>query len=208
MLGMRALVAAACVAGVAAVVPAAALADADPASDFLPSDDVYAPYDARVSDKVEADVRGVVKAAKKAGYPIKVAIIATRADLGGVPELFNRPSEYAVYLGREITFNKKAQPLLVAMPVGLGVYQAGPKSGAAIAGVKVDGESGDALGRASVEAVQKLAKAAGHPIRGFTPSATGNGGGGSSAALIAIPVVLLVIVFGVLSYRRLGDDED
>src|SRR4051812_39411763 len=123
VLGRKAIVAAACAASLAA--PQAAQADADPASDILPTLNVFLPYQPKVSDDLKAKLEGATAAAKKAGYPIKVAIIAMPGDLGGAAGLFNQPTRYAGYLGPEITFNKKAQPLLVVMPTGLGTYQAG-----------------------------------------------------------------------------------
>ena len=209
MLVTRAGLAATCLAMMAlAAVPSTAPADSDPASDFLPTQDVFLPYQPPVSNAVKADLLGVTKAAKRAGYPIKVAVIATAVDLGGVPNLFNQPTQYAPFLGREISFNSKGQPLLVVMPVGFGTYQAGPRAAAAIAKVKV-GSGPDGLGHAAVEAVQKLAAAAGHPIRGFSPSSTpGSGGGGGASALIfGVPVALLVLTFAIVSYRRVGREE-
>jgi hypothetical protein len=209
MLVTRAGRAAACLAAVTlAAAPATALGDADPASDFLPTQDVFVPYQPPISNAVKADLLGVTKAAKRAGYPIKVAVIATAVDLGGVPNLFNQPTRYAPYLGREISFNSKGQPLLVVMPVGFGTYQAGPRAASAVAKVKV-GSGPDGLGRSAVEAVQKLAAAAGHPIRGFKPSSTsGSGGGGGATALIfGVPVALLVLGLAIVSYRRVGREE-
>ena len=115
------------------------------------------------------DLQTVTTLAAKSGYRIKVAIIASPTDLGGVPNLFNQPVQYASFLGREISFNGK-QPLIVAMPVGLGTFEAGPKAAGAIADVKI-GSGSDGMARAAIEAVMKLAQAAGHPIHGFKPSA-------------------------------------
>jgi hypothetical protein len=205
VLGRKAIVVAMCALCVAA--PEAAHADADPASDILPTQNAYLPYQPKIDSKLKAQILGATAAAKKAGYPIKVAIIATPSDLGGVPNLFNKPTEYAGYLGREISFNQKAQPLLVVMPVGLGTFQAGPKATAAISGIKVEGGT-DGLARAALDGVSKLAAANGHPIKGFKPESSG-GSGSTSAVVFGIPVALLVLVLAVLSYRRAGrDDED
>lgn len=204
MLGRKAVAAALCAALLAA--PVTAQADSDPASDILPTQDVFLPYTPKVSSGLKAKLEGATKAARKAGYPIKVAIIASAVDLGGVPNLFNKPTEYASFLGREISFNK-AQPLLVAMPAGLGTYQAGPKAAGAVAGIQV-GNGADGLANAALAGVVKLAAAAGHPIKGFKPASSG-GGGSSSAVIFAIPVALLVIALAVVSYRRAGrEDED
>jgi hypothetical protein len=204
VLGRKAIVVAVCAACVAA--PQAAHADSDPASDILPTQNVFLPYQPRVSANLKADLLGATTAAKKAGYPIKVAIIATAADLGGVPNLFNQPTRYAGFLGPEISFNKKAQPLLVVMPVGLGTFQAGPKATSAIAGIKVE-DGADGLANAALEGISKLAAAAGHPIKGFKPQSSG-GGGSTSAVVFAIPLALLVLVLAVLSYRRAGREEE
>ena len=203
MLGRKGIATVACLACLAA--PQAAHADADPASDFLPTSNVYLPYKPMVSPELKAKLEGATNAAKKAGYPIKVAIIASAADLGGVPELFNQPTKYAGYLGAEITFGKKQQPLLVVMPSGLGTYQAGPKATGAIGGIEV-GDGADGLANAALEGITKLAAAAGHPIKGFKPAS--GGGGSTSGVIFAIPVALLVIALAVLSYRRAGRDEE
>jgi hypothetical protein len=204
VLRRKAILAAACAVVLAA--PHAARADSDPASDFLPTSDVFYPYTPAVPAKLKAQLKGATAAAKKAGYPIKVAIIATAADLGGVPTLFNQPARYAGFLGREISFNSKAQPLLVVMPDGMGTFQAGPKATAAIGGIKIE-PGGEGLARAALEGVSKLADAAGDPIKGFKPQS--DSGGSTSAVVFAIPVVLLVLLLAVLSYRRAGrEDED
>jgi hypothetical protein len=203
VLGRKAIVAvlyAACLGA-----PQAAHADADPASDILPTANVFFPYQPKVSDDLKAKLTGATAAAKKAGYPIKVAIIATPADLGGVPGIFNKPTQYAGYLGAEISFNQKKQPLLVVMPAGLGTYQAGPKASRAIAGIEAE-DGADGLARAALDGVVKLAAASGHPIKGFKPDDSGSGG--TSAVVFAIPVALLVIVFAVMSYRRAGSEEE
>ena len=59
-------------------------------------------------------------AAKRAGFPIKVALIASPVDLGVIPDLFGKPQQYADFLDQEISFQGK-QPLLVVMAAGYGV---------------------------------------------------------------------------------------
>ena len=155
------------------------------------------------------DLQSITTLSAKAGYRIKVAIIASPTDLGGVPNLFNQPVQYASFLGREISFNGK-QPLIVVMPVGIGTFEAGPKAAGAVAGIKV-GSGSDGIARAAVEAVMKLASAAGHPIHGFKPAAGGSGGsgsGGSSALIFGVPLGLLVIGLAIISYRRSGMGEE
>ncbi|HKP91454.1 MAG TPA: hypothetical protein VJT75_15925 [Thermoleophilaceae bacterium] len=201
MTGRKAIVAALLV---ACISPQAAHADADPASDILPTQNVFYPYQQQIPSDLKGKLNGATAAAKKAGYPIKVAIIATPADLGGVPNLFGKPTEYAGFLGREISFNQKSQPLLVVMPAGLGTFQAGPRASEAISDIEVE-DGAENLARAALEGVSKLAAAAGHPIKGFKPE---DSGGGTSAVVFAIPVALLVIALAVISYRRAGRDDE
>ena len=95
--------------------PPVALANGDPASDILPLRDSYLPFQPRVPRPVEVALDGFLAKARKAGYPVKVAVIATPNDLGVVPDLFAKPKEYATFLGREISFNGKPH-LLIVMP--------------------------------------------------------------------------------------------
>jgi len=184
---------------------ATARGDSDPASDVLPVQNVFVPYQPRVSQTMQKTLRGVTAAAAKAGFPIKVAIIATPDDLGGVPDFFNKPQPYARYLGAEISFSKP-QPLLVVMPDGLGTYKAGPRAAAAVQGLTVE-KGADGMAATAVKGIERLAAAAGHKLGSFKSG--GGGSGGSSTALIfAGPLVLLVIVLAVVSYRRMGREDE
>ena len=111
------------VAGLLAAILAAgpAFADADPASDVLIYQSVYYSYSPAISKPLSAQLNAMVAAAKKRGLPIKVALIGQTEDLGGVPSFFGKPKDYADFLGREISFNRK-QPLLIVMPAGYGLY--------------------------------------------------------------------------------------
>ena len=61
-----------------------------------------------------------IAAADHAHFPLKVALIASPADLGVIPDLLDQPQTYADFLDQEISFQTK-QPLLVVMPGGYGV---------------------------------------------------------------------------------------
>src|SRR3954452_2815959 len=135
----------------AAALPATALADGDPASDVLIGQDSYLPYQPKVPPAVSDGLTATLKKARAADYPLKVAVIASKDDLGSVPDYFARPQDYAQFLQREISFNK-AEPLLIVMPNGYGVADAGDKAGDVIAGLeKPVSASGDALGRAAID---------------------------------------------------------
>ena len=143
-------------------VPAAAHADADPASDVLLTQGAFFPYEPAVPPKLAFTLNTVLGASARVGLPLKVAIIGSRQDLGGVPVFFGRPQKYAEFMDREISFNNR-QSVLVVMPAGFGVVGAGPVS--ALAHLPVDARHGSAgLTRSAILAVVALARARGHSI--------------------------------------------
>lgn len=196
-----------------ALAPAAALADADPASDFLLVDPVFYPYQPPTSPALKKTLQATLAQIKAKGLNLKVAILDDATDLGGVTSLWNMPQPYADFLDREISFNTK-QPLLVVMPAGFGVANAGPTG--ALNGMLVDStHSADGLARSSILAAVRLARAAGTPVpTPAIPAVSGSGskgGGGTSPALtFGAPVALVLIAAAVaaLMRRRAHDDDD
>ena len=112
----------------------AALADGDPASDVLLGENVFYPYSPQVTPALQRTLNTETAAAKKAGFPLKVALIAGPVDLGVIPDLFDKPQKYADFLDQEISFQRK-QPLLVVMPAGYGVSGVGAAATAALASI-------------------------------------------------------------------------
>src|SRR5690348_12025229 len=103
--------------------PAAALSDGDPASDVLLGQTVFLPY-APISPTVQRQIYAVTAAAAKAGYPLRVALIGAKSDLGVVPALFGKPGQYARFLSSELTGVVNG-PVLVVMPSGFGLAARG-----------------------------------------------------------------------------------
>jgi hypothetical protein len=103
----------------AGVVSATARADGDPASDYLIGSQVFLPYDAKLPPAKQRELTSIVAAANKAGYKIRVALIASNYDLGAVTPLWLKPRTYARFLGVEIGFIYKGR-LLIVMPNGFG----------------------------------------------------------------------------------------
>ena len=168
------------VAALAAAAPAA-LADADPPSDVLLLQDVYYPYQPPVADKLRRTLDKVVLDAKKAGYPVKVAMVESAVDLGAIPQLFGKPAQYAPFLGREIAFKSK-DPLLVIMPAGIATNNVSPNAQRAIQGIKVDpSKQSNGLVAAAIEAVPKMATASGHPVASVPVPSAGSGKNGGGA---------------------------
>src|SRR4030088_2272679 len=167
--------------------PASAIADGDPASDVLLGENVFYPYSPPVSATLQKSLNATTAAAKRAGFPIKAALIASPVDLGVIPDLFGKPQKYATFLDQEISFRGK-QPLLVVMPAGYGVQGLGAKATSAVASLaKPASGKSDALATAATSAVTKLAEVSGHPIsQASGSSSSSSSGGGSSSTLVII----------------------
>jgi hypothetical protein len=157
-----------------------ARADGDPASDVLASQSLFLPGDAGIPVAGQRQLSALLASAHRTGFPVRVALIASRADLGSITELWHQPERYAQFLGQELGLVFKGT-LLVAMPNGYGVYHVDDTGTPAKApsGLPAAG-SGPALGTAAAGAVQRLAAAAGHQLA--LPSAPGSapGAGGGS----------------------------
>jgi hypothetical protein len=173
--------------------PAVARADGDPASDVLATQPLFLPADAGVSFAHENQLNGTLTRAASAGFPMRVAIIASRSDLGSVTALWRQPQTYAQFLGEELSLLYRGT-LLVVMPNGFGLYgpaRAVAAGQSALAGLH-PAAGGPVLATAALSAVQRVAAAAGHPVTvPAAAAATPAAAGGSSA----IPI--LVFVLGV-----------
>jgi hypothetical protein len=194
----------------ALVVAGAAQADADPASDVLYVRELFLPYSEKVSPQVEARLLAAIRKAKAAGRPIRVALIASRDDLGGVPQLFGNPVYYARFLDAELQFVYTGR-LLVVMPQGAALA----KGGRLVADRSViaarPGPGADGLARTATQLVEAIAtgKAVSAATKGTAtapPAVASSGSSGFPVGLvagIAIVAVLAVIgVSGVLLTRR------
>jgi cytochrome oxidase Cu insertion factor (SCO1/SenC/PrrC family)/thiol-disulfide isomerase/thioredoxin len=157
---------------IGAVVAPLAQADGDPGSDVLVYQDLFVGSTAGLSIPQQAQLGDLLKAAERSKFPIRVAIIGSRADLGAVTALWRKPQAYARFLGLELSQGYR-QRLLVVMPNGLGFNWPGHSSGAAyrtLAGIRV-GAGGDGLLSAAVAGVRKLGAADGVKLNpGTAPS--------------------------------------
>jgi hypothetical protein len=208
MRGILCLLACAVAAGIAA---SSARSDGDPASDYLIGQQVFLSYDAKIPPAAEQKLVAAVASANKNGFPIRVALIWSRYDLGSVPELFGKPRTYARFLDAEDSKCwwggscgsgrfKTTTRLLVVMPNGLGFAQwkHDPASGyRTLAGIKVT-PTPTGLATAAATAVVKLAAAAGVRVsRSGGTAATGPSSGGGNGRIEVIAAVLAALVLGV-----------
>jgi hypothetical protein len=187
----------------------AARADADPASDVLYTDDVFLPLSTGVAPQLARRLADAARAASAAGKPVRVALIAAPADLGGVPTLFGKPTDYARFLAIELQF-VYAGRLLIVMPQGAALAEHGRLVANASVVRAVVGSGGDGLARTAITLVQALTGTA--PP---TPS-TGNGNASPAApatasargfpvwksAAIAVGGVCALLLGGLVLVRR------
>lgn len=179
-----------------------ALADADPASDVLLAENVFYPYNPPVSASVQATLNAETAAAHRGRFPIKVALIATRMDLGAIPQLYAKPQQYAHFLDQEISFGTTV-PVLVVMPNGYGTAGIPATAVTAIASLPKPVPGSNGLAEAAIKAVRGLADAAGHPLRRISRGAAGTGGGSGVAVPLAILLAVCIgLAAAILAVRR------
>ena len=191
----------------ALLAPAIVLADGDPASDVLASQPVYVPGDGGFAPSQTAQLSALVTEARRAGVPIRVALIATQADLGSVTELWRQPRNYARFLGQELAQVYRGT-LIVAMPAGFGIVSVGGAPAGGQVGVATDHGP---LVPATMRVVQAVAAADGHrlalPRAAVVPgsaSALGSVDLGSWLALAAGVALIVAAWTASLRARGLG----
>ena len=191
---------------VLAVAAPPALADGDPASDYLLSRPSFlSPFDGHIPAAEQTAINALLQSAKAKGFPIRLALIVTPYDLGSVPILFDKPQTYAKFLGEEDYYYWKDE-LLVVMPNGYGIYKASnlPAADKAVIAAlpKLDTRDGAALGLAAETALRALA--AKHNITLAAAGAT-SGGSSSSTDRVEIAggaVVLCALGLGAWAFWR------
>jgi hypothetical protein len=173
----------------------AARADGDPASDVLATQPLFLPQDAGIPLAQQNQLTALLGAAATSGYQLRVAIIASRTDLGSVTELWRQPQTYARFLGQELSLVYRGQ-VLVIMPDGFGLESlnlAAPVDRSALAGVTIPA-GGMGLGTVALTAIQRLADASGHSVPIPAVAATTHAASGDTVPVIAFAIGLGLIV--------------
>jgi cytochrome oxidase Cu insertion factor (SCO1/SenC/PrrC family)/thiol-disulfide isomerase/thioredoxin len=138
-----------------------ARADGDPGSDVLVYQPLFLAADANVPVTEQAQLGALLRQARAAGFPIRVALIASRSDLGAITGLWLNPRAYARFLGLELSLAYTGR-LLVAMPNGFGFNWPGhPATPAYRTLGPIAIRRGEDLADAANSAVISLAAAAG-----------------------------------------------
>ncbi len=105
----------------------AARADGDPASDVLvAAPPLFLSLDSGATYGQKLALERQLRLAAARGRTLRVAVIATRADLGSVTALWGHPQAYAGFLGRELSLDYRGS-LLVVMPGGFGLVRDGTR---------------------------------------------------------------------------------
>lgn len=176
--------------------PTAARADGDPASDVLATQPLFLPQDAGIPAAQQGQLGELLQTAAHNAYQIRVALIASRSDLGSVTELWRQPQSYAQFLDQELSLVYRG-PLLVVMPNGFGFYDPAsphqpPPAALASVGIRAGGPG---LAAATLAAVQRLASASGHPLRIPPAPATGpNTRSTNTTAILAFAIGAALIL--------------
>lgn len=141
-----------------AAAPVSAWADGDPASDYLLANQVFLGAQP-ASTAATRSLISTVRAANRAGFGIRVALVPGEYDLGSITALWRRPQVYARFLGTELSLAYR-QRLLVVMPNGFGFYWKGHSASAAdsvLARTSSGAGPGAGLAAAAAVAVRRLA---------------------------------------------------
>jgi cytochrome oxidase Cu insertion factor (SCO1/SenC/PrrC family) len=195
------------VALMAAVRPPFALADGDPASDYLVGNQVFLTAQSSAESPSGRQLLSLVRAANRARFSIRVAVISSEYDLGGVTALWRKPRIYARFLGLELSAAYK-QRLLVVMPNGFGFNWPGHQTEPeyrVLAKIPIGAGAGGVAAAADT-AVRRLAAAGGVavPTSSRTATTAGRSHAGSSVAIIAAAAAALVamLALGIAGWRR------
>ena len=215
-----------------------ASAHGDPASHYLETDALYPSFARQPSVEVQLQLLGLLQATERRGYPVKVALVAGTEDLVEDLTPLKTPQRYANTVASTIQHDLDA-PVLVVTPFGLGVAGNAARNGVLrpitpgyarrlVRGLRVPGDGdGDALARAAMAAVRRIARAGDHPLPArvapaepVTASvATGpaapvpverggsGGGGGSLLWLFAAALVPLALLWAHRRSRRPAASE-
>jgi hypothetical protein len=166
-----------------------AFAHGDAASHYLETEPLYPAFGTPPSQALELELLGLLQAAERRGYPIKVALVAA-ADLPDNPRMLRAPERYAGFVAGELEMAGDVRaPVLVVTPHGFGVagrertrYVSPGRARALAPHVAAPGDSGDAMARAAIAGVRRIARAGGHPLPADVPPAEPVGGTATAPA--------------------------
>ena len=194
----------------------------DPTGHYLETDALYPSIVARGSQAVELRLLGVLQAAQRDGYPVKVAILGDESDVEENPGYYRQPQRYAERLAADLEVARPVTaPVLVVTPHGIGVAgramsgdDYGPitraQAPALLGGLSARRPAdGDALAGLADAAVRRVARIGGHALPADVPPAKllvpgpspAGGGEGSTSGWIPIAVFAAVFLLAWLAFE-------
>jgi hypothetical protein len=182
-------------------VPPVALANGDPASDYLLTQSVFLPFTTKVDHNEATRLSALLRDAEQKKFRIRVAVILSPTDLGTAFSLFGKPEKYAQFLGLELSFVYRDR-LLVVMPNGYGYAVNGdpdPKASAVLKKLPGPGPDATKEVQAAMVAVQRLAAAEG---RRLTVPKVGGSTGRDRLTIAAAATAGIALIAAIVLYRR------
>jgi hypothetical protein len=196
-------------------VPAGALAHGDASSHYLETGTLYPAFGMRPSQAAELKLMGLLDAAQKAGYPVKVSLVGDPSDVNDRSEMLRKPQAYAEFVASELRRSSVSMvgPVLIVSPYGIGIAGPDVARGDAqrlLAGLSVPAAAGgDQLAETALAAVRQVAATSGHPLPAnvppmqvpSVPPAPSSGPGYDLRGLT--PFAVFIAIFGsALAYLR------
>jgi hypothetical protein len=182
-------------------VPPVALANGDPASDYLLTQSVFLPFTTKVDQNEVTRLSNLLRDAEQKKFRIRVAVILSPTDLGTAFSLFGKPEKYAQFLGLELAFVYRDR-LLVVMPNGYGYAVKGDPDAKASAVLKKLPPPGRSTAKevdAAIVAVQRLAAREGHRL---AAPKVGDSAGRDRLTIAAAATAGIALVAAIVLYRR------
>ncbi len=156
----------------------------DPTGHYLETDALYPSVADRASQAIELQLLGVLQAVQRDGYPVKVALVASKDDVADTPGMFRQPQRYAERLVADLEVARPVTaPVLVVTPNGTGVAGRamvgdayGPVTGTDAPtllgplGARRPAD-GDALAKLAIATVRRVARVGGHALPANVPPA-------------------------------------
>jgi hypothetical protein len=183
-------------------IPALARANGDPASDYLLTQKAYLPFTTKLDQSAAKRLNTLLVNAAKEGFPIRVAVILSPADLGTAFALFGKPQKYAQFLGLELAFVYRDR-LLVVMPSGYGYAVKGdprPQAGVVLKKLSAPGRDPTKEVEGAIAAVQQLAAASGHKL--VAPKNSTDSAARDRLVIAAAATAAIAAIAGLVLYRR------
>jgi hypothetical protein len=135
-------------------------------------------------------------------------LITTPSDLGAIPSLFGKPQTYAKFLWQELSFVYRGR-VLILMPNGLGTYGGGASTAheQRLLGNLTVGSGVDGMAASAVEAILKLAAAAGHkldvkPVGVATPARSSSSSNSDRFVIAGVVAGAVILAIAGFSIRR------